>query len=126
MRRKFLPIVLLVAVASGWLAFCIYERRRMAPPQTALHLRGFLAEMRAPDHFAVLNVEGQQYLLVTGPLPSLNSLPSGPPQYVFDASGRLVDWTTDSGEDPDFVADWSATIVRAGLTSDEALTLFGR
>lgn len=33
---------------------------------------------------------------------------SGPPAFVFDPRGALVDWTADSGDDPGFLDQWHA------------------
>lgn len=34
------------------------------------------------------------------------ALSSGPSAYVFDETGRLVDWTSDMGDDPVFANPW--------------------
>lgn len=35
------------------------------------------------------------------------ALPSGPPAYVFDSKGKLIDWSGDTGDDPGFREKWS-------------------
>src|SRR5207302_9745591 len=34
------------------------------------------------------------------------ALPSGPPAYIFDGNGHLVEWTPDSGDDSQFQRRW--------------------
>lgn len=42
---------------------------------------------------------------------------SGPAGYVFDADGRLVDWSSDIGDDPAFDDRWTAQIARGRAPS---------
>ena len=123
--RRLIPVIILALLGLGWVAFTAHEVRRLSPPHSAQNLRGFLTHMPAPDRLTKIDVAGQEYLLVTGVLPSSITLPSGPPQYVFDTSGRLVDWSMDCDDDPDFVAKWNSNDPGTQLTSDEAIDLFG-
>jgi len=53
---------------------------------------------------------GESYTVVRGPLPPayVLALPSSPPSYIFDSSGKLVDWRADPGDLPqnDSYFDW--------------------
>lgn len=52
--------------------------------------------------------DGTNYYAAIGPVRAPLALVSGPPVYVFDRSGTMVDWTLDNGEDPRFQKAWSA------------------
>ena len=53
--------------------------------------------------------------IIGRPYQSALSVPSGPPLYVFDENGVLVDWCRDSGDQPSFAKKWggfrNATII---------------
>lgn len=49
-----------------------------------------------PDHICVFgNVQSVSW-----------TIPSGPPAYLFDPSGRLIDYTLDVGDSPKFQSDY--------------------
>jgi hypothetical protein len=48
------------------------------------------------------------YYLAHGPIRAPLALPSGPPVYVFDQAGKLIDYTKDSGDDPRFAKAWKS------------------
>jgi len=48
---------------------------------------------------------GSSYTIWSGPTKEIY-LPSGPPVYVFDSAGKLLDWSRDSGDDPTFLQKW--------------------
>jgi hypothetical protein len=52
-----------------------------------------------------VTTKGRDYILATAPLMRW-ATPSGPPMYVFDSEGRLLDYTLDSGDDPRFMEKW--------------------
>lgn len=55
--------------------------------------------------FRLENQDGTFYM-AEAPWPPADVLQSGPPVFVFDSTGRLVDWTSDSGDAPSFTARW--------------------
>ena len=67
-------------------------------------LNSFIEWQPGPQRAVVRERDGDRYLIVFGPLTGL--LPSGPPAYVFDSSGALVDWARDSGDNGEFESDW--------------------
>jgi|GEM_PF-2553292 len=75
------------------------------PPDT--NLIKYLEER--PNAYVVLKFvsDGKDYVYVVGRYSSwqMISLPSGPPAYIFDERGNLVDWTPDTG-DVSFGKDW--------------------
>src|SRR5207248_2663080 len=50
-----------------------------------------------PVRLAIVNQRGAQRLIWIGPIPRL-TIRSGPPCYIFDEGGRLVDWCPETGE----------------------------
>ncbi len=103
MRRHTAILMLLALAAIVWFSLAAVEARRLRPPTSARTLPSFLSVMPRPERFEIRDVGDRQYLLVVGRLPATVTLPSGPPEYVFDSSGNLLDWTADSGDDPRFV-----------------------
>lgn len=46
------------------------------------------------------------YYVAFGPIKALLALPSGPPAYVFDSKGKMIDWSSDIGDDSHFSDKW--------------------
>jgi hypothetical protein len=64
-------------------------------------------QVRPAASIRKINRSGEDYLVVLGNVPNEGlSLPSGPPAYIFNKSGNLVDWTGDLGEASDFLRKW--------------------
>ena len=103
-ERHTAILMLLALAAIVWFSLAAVEARRLRPPTTRRTLPSFLSVMpRALSGSRYAMSVIRQYLLVVGRLPATVTLPSGPPEYVFDSSGNLLDWTADSGDDPRFV-----------------------
>src|SRR4051794_28400504 len=105
---RFLQTVLvLVLLFAGYIAVEAICACRANPPATVQTFDSYLQWQTKPRGVRLQDLGGQTYVLMYGPNAGL--FPSGPPIYVFDWSGRLVDWTTDSGDDPRFQSKWLAT-----------------
>ena len=120
-RRRAFGIalgVVLVGVGASFIWHTQKTIERLTPPNSVVDLQTFMQQMPKPDSGYELNVGGSQHIELVGPLPSKWTLPAGPPSYIFDASGQLVDWTWDIGEDPDFVSAWHGSGRRV-LTEEE-------
>jgi hypothetical protein len=63
---------------------------------------------------------GSIYYLAVGPIPPGYVLASGPPVYVFDKHGALVEWIEDSGDQPDAMARWDMQSCQP-ITAERAL-----
>ena len=46
-----------------------------------------------------------EFFVFFGPIAPL-AMVSGPPAYIFNRAGMLVDWSGDIGEDPRFAESW--------------------
>ena len=55
-----------------------------------------------------MDVNGERHVIAYGPMSSWILLSSGPSACVFDSTGRLVDWSSDIGDDSQFDRKWSA------------------
>jgi hypothetical protein len=118
-------LVLLLVPLLAWIGLVVHEAYRIAPPAEVRTLAGFLAVMRPPDEFKVVEVRGQEYLMAVGPLRALITFPSGPPAYVFDRTGALVDYSFDTGDAPDFVDRWRFYSSGRPLSRDGATAWVG-
>ena len=104
MNRKL--AVGLVALVFALPLCCIgYGRwrvHRLSPPD---RVRTFndLMDWRPPHLLQRLQHDGRTYVVASGDECLIASAPS---RYVFDESGRLVDWTHDSGDDGRFQKRW--------------------
>ena len=65
----------------------------------------YAKEMPAPESYWLVTTKDGEALMAHGPI-TLLALPSGPPAYVFDRNGKLIDWTMDMGDDPAFQRAW--------------------
>src|SRR5678815_1774615 len=82
------------------------ELRRLSPPQEVSQFSEFSKVMSPPASLRLTAVDAQAYLLWTGKVAEGWRLPSGPPAYVFDKTGRLVEWRADNRDDPSFYGKW--------------------
>lgn len=67
--------------------------------------------------------DGAVYYEVIGDYPkSFFAMPSGPPAYIFDRTGRLVDWCADTGEASEYNTRWRVRELRADPIDYTAFT----
>lgn len=112
--RALIIVVLLIVT---WLTTECLLYRRTVPPASVTGVDSFLNWQPHTTRFAILSQSGGEYLMGTGPGGGL--LPSGSSAYVFDRSGRLVDWSPDIGDDTDFDERWQA---QRSLRTEESLS----
>jgi hypothetical protein len=105
--KRFRGLIILAALVVGWLLTerMLYERT--VPPRSVTTFAAFARWQPSPRDIEIIQQGGKDYLLALGPGGGL--LPSGPSGYVFDRSGRLVDWSSDTGDDPRFQSKWFPT-----------------
>ena len=104
LRKALLGFVGFVALVAFWLFLVHRWGESIAPGGETL--ADCLAKMPEPGRVEVFTQEGQQYLLLWGSWEAFPRFPSGPPLYVFDRSGRLVDWVADSGDSDAWWQRW--------------------
>jgi hypothetical protein len=119
--KRFRGIILMVLLIAVWLTAEALMYRRTVPPASVTDFPTFAKWQQSPRDIEVIQQGGTGYLLATGPGGGL--LASGPSSYVFDRSGRLVDWSSDIGDDPRFRDKWIPSPQRSGphLDVDGAL-----
>jgi hypothetical protein len=82
----------------------LLARYRAKPPADVRDLNSFLKWRTDAEPFRTTNVAGNEHLVATAKPVGL--MPSGPPAYVFDPWGNLVDWSADTGDDRQFGVKW--------------------
>lgn len=85
----------------------IRNMKRVVPSGHAATLTEYLEWQPEATEFVDTTFGGKRHIIAYGP-DRASELASGLPAYVFDETGRLVDWSTDIGDDPEFDARWSA------------------
>lgn len=112
-----LLVVLAVLVLVG-LEFAFSVRAQ--PPRRTADFRSFLEWHTSCDRFAfVPDRQGEEYLIAYGPTSGL-LLASGPSAYVFDRDGRLVDRSSDIGDDSAFRQRWPQLPPKHHRTAEDA------
>jgi len=102
--------ILGVALVLGvWLMLSADEAKKLKPPSSVTTIQDFLQQMPTPTHVRKFAFGEAIYYEVWGQLGGTIRLPSGPPSYVFDPNGRLVDWTSDRGDAGNYNHKWVAS-----------------
>lgn len=102
----------------GFLGF-----RRYQPPRGTAALEQLVASLPETLKFALVEQGGRSYIVWIGR--SRGVIVSGPPVYVFDSFGTLVDFVGDSGESDNklVLGLYAAAIQAPGIAAQEAVTL---
>ncbi len=95
-----------LGVYLAWAAACILIRRSYSPPPDVQTIDSFAKHFGQPERVERF---GSEHIVATLHVPLWHlilNLPSDMPQYVFNRSGGLVDWSPDPGDDPSFQERW--------------------
>ncbi len=105
--KSHLKILLSVPFVVCLLYFgsLLYNHVRVVPRGVET-VQDFYRRYGNPPRVDTMFIEGRKYYRVTGEIPAPLSFPKGDPVYIFDDTGRLVDWTGESLNDPSFSAKW--------------------
>jgi hypothetical protein len=106
--KRIRGLVIFTVLIGGCLTTEYVSHRRVDPTGRVSTLSDYLAWRPAASEFAAVEVNGTQHVIAYGPKSSWLLLSSGPSAYVFDGTGRLVDWSTDIGDDSEFDDKWNA------------------
>jgi hypothetical protein len=106
--KRLRGLVIFTIFIGGCLATEYVSHRRVDPTGRVSNLSEYLAWRPAAEQFAAVDINGKRHVIAYGPMSSWLLLSSGPSAYVFDETGRLVDWSSDIGDDPEFDERWSA------------------
>ena len=82
-----------------------YLTYRFTPAADSVTLEEVEAAIGARLDRFTIHKQAQTYTLGMGPM-LMWAMPEGPPAYVFDASGSLIEFTSDLGDDQAFVEEW--------------------
>jgi len=99
-------VAILSLMVVGFVAGTFYQRHKLVPPSNTVTLAGFSATMPPPRKVIAFEKDGSAYVEIIGPLPGFPKVPSGPPAYIFDSSGRIAYWTADIGDSLEYWENW--------------------
>lgn len=125
---KIREILIVGAVFIGLFLFWMFDetrsRKAVIPPEGLTNLVSFLEGRTNVARVRQFTKDGRGYVEVFGHYPpSVLKLRSGPPTYVFDESGAMVDWTADRGDAPSFVSRWGNLSNATFITIEDAKQL---
>ena len=105
-RTKLVVYVCLLGIPAAWIISEVRWDRVNDPGGKFSTVSGYLAVGRLPREVSKSYKDGHTYFIALGPLDSWLAVPSGPAGYAFDETGRMVDWSFDTGDDPEFLKRW--------------------
>ena len=106
LAKILVGVVSCVLALVVWLILSAREEKHLKPPPSVQSIQDFLQQMPPPTRVQKFSFGGASYYEVWGQSGGSIRLPSGPPSYIFDAKGRLVDWTYDRGDAGDYLRKW--------------------
>jgi hypothetical protein len=120
-----LPILLLCALVSYVIASEM-AYAHLKRPDNITNVSDFYSRFGTSGGTRAISVNGFEHIEISGPLPPPWSLalPSSRPAYVFDETGRFVDWCSDPGDNPSWRSKWP-TIAHSEMTHDDVRLRFG-
>lgn len=98
----FLGLCLMLAI---WMASHAAYVDTIWPKSMGMTMAELEQQIGKPELLRQHTHNDSSYTIWSAPVKTV-FLPSGPPTYVFDSAGKLVDWTRDSGDDPVFQQKW--------------------
>jgi hypothetical protein len=98
------PILVVALLIGGCVAYERIDRSRNTPPAWVQSFDDYTKWQTKHRRISEWRSDGQWFVLMSGPHAGI--LPSGSTVYVFDSSGRMVDWTLDGGDDSRFQKRW--------------------
>ena len=121
-RQKVYGFIIVALLLLGILIWSVNRDLQAARPRSNEFFEFIrLAPVTQITRVELLDIGTNEYIEIIGERPSI--LASGPPAYIFDASGQLVDWTSDDGEDPRFQRAWGSPTKRTPATIEYAAEL---
>jgi hypothetical protein len=96
-RKNLLVWVAIAALVSSCLAYDGLASSRVSPPGDGCTVAELAAKVPPPKLLAMVSDHGRERLVWVGEVPAM-TVRSGPPYYVFDERGKLVEWCAEAGE----------------------------
>lgn len=94
-----------VVLALLYFGSVLYNGERVIPRGVET-IQDFYRRYGNPPAVESFFINARSYYRVIGEIPAPLAFPRGNPIYIFDATGRLVDWTGEINADADFRARW--------------------
>ena len=121
LRPKWKKLFVVAGIVSVLLGVWVHHLHRwcqsVQPGGTTL--AEVLAKLPERADGRAFTQDGPQYLALSGPIQAYPKFPSGPPVYIFDHTGQLIDWTVDEGDDEAFKTRWPTFFRGRALTPQE-------
>ena len=108
MRKRALEWGLIAVLPLYWIGSEFFYARSKLPSGVS-KISDFYQRFGLPTHVRQLQREGVTHYELSGRLPRLPwmlAFPSSPPAYVFDESGRFVEWCSDPGDSGRYQQRW--------------------
>ena len=126
-RHLIFTVLIIVTVVGSGLALDFYQRNKVALPSNVLTLADFATRMPRPEKVIAFERNGASYFELIGRRrPSFPTVPSGPPAYIFDSTGHIRYWTTDTGDSREYWEDWQNRSNTRQISLQEALNSVSR
>lgn len=128
--RSFLKwagfIVVLGVLFVIWALLDLRVRKSFAPSRADISFHEFNSS-HTIKLARTFELEGKQYFEALSQIPqsAFFYAASGPPAYVFDSEGRLVDWTPDRGEASRYLKKWGTFSTGKQIDVTELIRLLG-
>jgi hypothetical protein len=106
----------LLAAAMAFLANDYLATRRSRPPSRNCTLVELVERVPAPFRLAIVARSGEERLVWIGTIPRF-TVRSGPPCYIFDRNGLMVDWCPEAGE------GWSSDYLEVAAFHEDPIPL---
>jgi len=112
MRLRFaIFLVVILSPILLWVGSEVYHAKTSSPKGRATTYKEYREHLPTPIRAKFFIKKNQIFYETDGPIHAPLTFPSGPPAYIFDSQGRLIDWTSDSGDDPSFQDRWSKVVL---------------
>lgn len=103
-------LFILIAIIFYHLIPILYARlyyipNKVIPPHEYALIEEIENRLGTQLQISSKHIESMDYIIGEGPR-LLWAKTSGPPVYIFDNTKRLIDYTLDSGDDPEFFDKW--------------------
>jgi hypothetical protein len=108
-RKILIAVILISLLPLYWIGSEWWYARSIRPTGIST-LADFYARFGQPSSIRETQRDGATYYHLSGHWPSLPvwicATPSSPPAYVFDHSGRFVEWCSDPGDSTSYWERW--------------------
>lgn len=121
--KSWLTFFVVGAVLFGaWMFVAARDMQSLAPPPNTNTLATFAERMPAPQRVAQIDDAGVTKIVWVGDT-AMWAIPSGPSCYVFDSSGKLIEWNASTGDGEPTTRYLQPTWDAEPLTVEQAITL---